>query len=387
MCKALHCTSALRRLEVYIPEVDEIYQDTKAAKYYFGIDDILKALDLVAHAIEEPGGIQFNLKLSYASTYQVGLKPYSTLRLSNCVKYQQVNSIPDIVNNYDIFQSLFFPEVPRLIGCSLKNLNLVLVWNRLQDSKYETVTSTKYETMPGKRGPKTWTTPDEETFLQDRLPVYIECRAQKCPTGWELTDLQGDELAQKILGLKKQTNVACLAHSSGSKGVLRLNTTLAGEMNSKGSALHRKNLKRSRQKLGNDTKKPQTSGIKPRSGGLRLGVDMLSSCRRHLGSEDDLENDTYNVSKECDPSSEDKLESDTSNMLKECNPSNGDESESVTYNALKNLECDPGPVSSLVTPPESANPESANKAIGSLWTTAPILAHNVLDNANHNIAL
>jgi len=133
--------------------------------------------------------------------------------------------------------------------------------------------------MPGKQGQKPWTTLDEETFLQDRLPAYIESQAWRAyndfwaetyhrffkhspeqarlcdvPQGGELTDLQRDQLAQKILKLKKVelcnyimidilfntlfksikswyrwwTNVVCLACSSGSKSVLKLKTTLVG---------------------------------------------------------------------------------------------------------------------------------------------------------------
>lgn len=37
------------RSEARIPEVDNICQDTKVAKYCFRVDDMLKALDLLAH--------------------------------------------------------------------------------------------------------------------------------------------------------------------------------------------------------------------------------------------------------------------------------------------------------------------------------------------------
>ncbi|KAG1729606.1 hypothetical protein EDD22DRAFT_853098 [Suillus occidentalis] len=111
-------------------------------------------------------------------------------------------------------------------------------------------------------GPKTWTTPKEEAFLHSQLPAYIACQATKVyhnfwnttihdflscwleracltdiPQEGELGDIQKSCMAQAIL--KRQsaiknlfrwhTNVAHLAHSGGSGGVLRLNTILAGD--------------------------------------------------------------------------------------------------------------------------------------------------------------
>ncbi|KAG2745149.1 hypothetical protein P692DRAFT_20643969, partial [Suillus brevipes Sb2] len=107
---------------------------------------------------------------------------------------------------------------------------------------------------------KTWTTPEEEVFLQSQLPAYIACQATKVyhtfwntmtreflsrwperarltdiPQDVELSDEQKSRVAQAILkrqsALKNwfrwRTNVARLARSGGS-GVLRLDTTLAG---------------------------------------------------------------------------------------------------------------------------------------------------------------
>ncbi|KAG1776921.1 hypothetical protein EV702DRAFT_1197593 [Suillus placidus] len=114
--------------------------------------------------------------------------------------------------------------------------------------------------MP-RRGPKTWTTPEEEVFLQSQLPAYIACQATKVyhnfwntmghkflsrwleserltdiPQDVELSDIQKSHVAQAILkrqsALKNwfrwRTNVAHLARSGGPGGVLRLDTTLAG---------------------------------------------------------------------------------------------------------------------------------------------------------------
>ncbi|KAG1776737.1 hypothetical protein EV702DRAFT_1045783 [Suillus placidus] len=114
--------------------------------------------------------------------------------------------------------------------------------------------------MP-RRGPKTWTTPEEEVFLQSQLPAYIACQATKVyhdfwntmsrkflshwpervhltdiPQDVELSDIQKSRVAQAILKRQStlknwfrwRTNVACLARSGGSGGVLRLDTTLAG---------------------------------------------------------------------------------------------------------------------------------------------------------------
>ncbi|KAG1886820.1 uncharacterized protein F5891DRAFT_1200708 [Suillus fuscotomentosus] len=111
-------------------------------------------------------------------------------------------------------------------------------------------------------GPKTWTTPEEEAFLHSQLPGYIACQATKVyhnfwnttireflsrwperarltdiPQEGELSDIQKSHMAQAILKRKSaiknwfrwRTNVAHLARSGRSGGVLRLDTILAGD--------------------------------------------------------------------------------------------------------------------------------------------------------------
>ncbi|KAG1884742.1 hypothetical protein F4604DRAFT_1676834 [Suillus subluteus] len=286
--------------------------------------------------------------------------------------------------------------------------------------------------------------------------------------GGELTELQRDQLAQKILKLKKAIKTC----SSGSRGVLRLDTTLAGGDELQGTHAPQEvemysqmyyedhvkvdadaaiaaevvtscgdkllmNLKRSKQKLGDNTKKPWTSGDKPnwedtltiffgtfptRRGAssspvlladetlslekwwswtfiLEILKKELTSLHTTLGSpkfklsyddnmealerdnghdhcsgvdkakggnvesgEDESEDDTYNVPKECDLSSEDcGLENDTYNVSK---------------------ECDPGPIPSLAT-----SSKLALQDFDSFWTTAPMLVPDVLHNTDYNITL
>ena len=88
--------------------------------------------------------------------------------------------------------------------------------------------------MP-RRGPKTWTTPEEEVFLQSQLPAYIACQATKVyhtfwntmtreflsrwperarltdiPQDVELSDEQKSRVAQAIL---KRQSVSCITPS------------------------------------------------------------------------------------------------------------------------------------------------------------------------------
>lgn len=83
-----------------------------------------------------------------------------------------------------------------------------------------------YAAMP-RRGPKTWTTPEEEAFLYSQLPAYIACQATKVyhnfwnttirdflsrwperarltdiPQEGELSDIQKPHMAQAILKRK-----------------------------------------------------------------------------------------------------------------------------------------------------------------------------------------
>ncbi|KAG2079411.1 uncharacterized protein F5147DRAFT_661885, partial [Suillus discolor] len=115
--------------------------------------------------------------------------------------------------------------------------------------------------MP-RQGPKSWTALEEEVFLQSQLPAYIACQATKVyhnfwnatihkflsrwperarltdiPQEGELSDIQKSCVAQAILKQQSaiknwfrwRTNVARLARSGRSHGVLRLDTTLAGD--------------------------------------------------------------------------------------------------------------------------------------------------------------
>ncbi|KAG1810409.1 uncharacterized protein HD556DRAFT_1302715 [Suillus plorans] len=91
------------------------------------------------------------------------------------------------------------------------------------------------------------------------------------------------------------------------------------------------------------------------------GVDEAEGGNVESG-EDELENDTYNVLEERDLSGEDwDSGNDTYTMSKECNP---------------------GPIPSLATPSELASQD-----FDSFWTTMPTLVTDVLGNTNHNIAL
>lgn len=85
------------------------------------------------------------------------------------------------------------------------------------------------------QGPKTWTTPEEEAFLQSQLPAYIACQATKIyhnfwntmtceflnrwperacltdiPQDVELNDIQKSRVAQAIL---KRQSVSCIIPS------------------------------------------------------------------------------------------------------------------------------------------------------------------------------